>query len=100
VDFEKMSGTPSQNPWKTMGSMSLWELRADPGTEGYPNKNHRKPMADQSREEESEINTPRNIPTQDAEWRTGKSKTTLRRPSPIQFLEGRYRRSQMPLISG
>jgi hypothetical protein len=35
---------------------------------GIPNQNHRKPIAEQSREEESEINVPRNIPTQDAGW--------------------------------
>jgi hypothetical protein len=29
-------------------------------------------MAEQSREEESEINSPRNILAQDAGWRTGK----------------------------
>jgi hypothetical protein len=49
-----MSGTPSQNPRKTMGSKSLWKPMAEPGTEGSPNQNHRKPMAEQSREEESE----------------------------------------------
>ena len=38
---------------------------AEPGTEGSPNHNHRKPMAEQSREEESKINAPRNIPTRD-----------------------------------
>jgi hypothetical protein len=48
VDSEKMSVTTSQNPWKTMGSKSLWELRAEPGTEGSPNQNHRKSMAEQS----------------------------------------------------
>jgi hypothetical protein len=48
VDSEKMSGTTSQNSWKTMGGKSLWELMAEPGTEGSPNQNHRKPMAEQS----------------------------------------------------
>jgi hypothetical protein len=57
-------------------------------------------MAEQSREEESEINAPQNILTQDAGWRTGQSETTLRRPTPIQLSGGRYPRSQMPLVSG
>jgi hypothetical protein len=99
-DSGKMSGTPSQNPWKTMGCKSLREPMAEPGTEGYLNQNHRKPMAEQCREEGSEINTPRNILTPDAGWRTGKSETTLRRPTPIKLSGWRYPRSQMPLISG
>jgi hypothetical protein len=57
-----MNGTPSQNPWKTMGSKSLWEPRAEPGTERSHNQNLRKPIAEQSREEESEINALQNIP--------------------------------------
>jgi hypothetical protein len=78
-----MSGTPSQNPWKIMGSKSLWEPMAQPGTERSPNQNHRKPMAEQSREEESEINAPQNILTQDAAWRTGKSEhATQAHPHP------------------
>jgi hypothetical protein len=68
--------------------------------EGSPNQNHRKPMAEKSREEESETNALRNIPTQDAGWRIGKSETTLRRPTPIQFSGKRYPPSQMPLVSG
>jgi hypothetical protein len=63
---------------------------SEPGTEGSPNQNHRKPIAEQSREEESEIHAPRNIPTQDARWRTGKFETTLRRPTTIQLSGGRY----------
>jgi hypothetical protein len=31
VDSGKMSGTPSQNQWKTMGSKNLWEPMADSG---------------------------------------------------------------------
>jgi hypothetical protein len=53
-----MSGTSSQNPWKTMGSKTLWEPMAETGTEESPNQNHRKPMAEQSREEKNEINAP------------------------------------------
>jgi hypothetical protein len=85
-----MSGTASQNPWKTMGCKSLWDPMAEPGTEGSPNQNHRKPMAEQCREEEfqSKINPPRNIPTPDAGWRTGQSETTLRRPTPSSFRAG------------
>jgi hypothetical protein len=48
-----------------MGSKSLWEPRAELGTEGSPNQNLRKPIAEQSREKESEIYSPPNIPTQD-----------------------------------
>jgi hypothetical protein len=71
---------------------------AVPGTEGFPNHNHRKPMAEQSREEESEINAP--IPTQDAGWRTGKSETTLCRSTAIQLSGRRYPWSHMLLVSG
>jgi hypothetical protein len=45
-------------------------------------------MAEQSREEESERNAPRNIPTLDTEWRTRKSETTLCSPTPSRFWAG------------
>jgi hypothetical protein len=57
-------------------------------------------MAEQSREEESERNAPQNIPTQDAGWRTGKSETTLCKPTPIQFLGERYPRYLSSLDEG
>jgi hypothetical protein len=43
TDPWKMSGTPSQNTWKTMGSENLWEPRAETGTGGSPNQSHGEP---------------------------------------------------------
>ena len=53
--------------------------------EGSPNQNHRNPMAEKSREEESEINAPLNIPTQ----MPGGEQENLR-PTTIQFSGRRY----------
>jgi hypothetical protein len=52
MNLWKMSGTPCQNTWKTMGSESLWESRAEPGKEGTNNQNLKEPRAEQGREEE------------------------------------------------
>jgi hypothetical protein len=41
-------------------------------------------MAEQSREEESEIDA-QNIPSQDAWWKTGKSEITVSKPTSIQL---------------
>jgi hypothetical protein len=82
-----MSGTPSQNPLKTMGSKSLWEPMAEPGTEESPTT-----TIESQRKNKVEKRKVKNIPTQDAGWRTGKSETMLRRSTHSQLSGGRYPR--------
>jgi hypothetical protein len=93
VDPWKMSRTPGRR------FKSLWEPKAEPGMEGSPNQSSGEPRVDQGREEESGRNALRNIPTQDAGWRIRKFETTLRRPTPIQSLGGRYPRFQRPFVT-
>jgi hypothetical protein len=42
ADPGKMSGPPSQNPWKTMGSKSIWEPMADPPNRTIENQRQSK----------------------------------------------------------
>jgi hypothetical protein len=47
VNYWKISGTYSRNPWKTIGSESIYQPRAEPETEGSSNQSLGEPKAEQ-----------------------------------------------------
>jgi hypothetical protein len=101
VDSGKMGGTPNQNPWKTMGRESLWEPRAEPGTEGFPNQSSRRPMASSKVEKRKvkEMHLEISLPRMSSGEQENLRPRYVGQP-PIQFSGGRYPWFQMPLVSG